>query len=160
MVIEPLYPVFDALFSPITIFPYYVSVLIISTMLTLIVLGINRLLVNKKVAKEIKTKMEEIKENLNKAQKSGDKEGANRLIDEMMKTNNQYMKHTFKALIVSMVVISLFLPWVGDKYKGLTVALLPFNLPFVGTSMEWLYWYIIVSITLGWIANKLLGAAV
>jgi uncharacterized membrane protein (DUF106 family) len=120
---------------------------------------INRLLVNKNLVKEIKTKMEEIKENLNQAQKLGNKEHANKLIDEMMRTNNQYMKLTFKALIVSMIVISLFLPWVGEKYKGLTVALLPFNLPFVGASMEWLYWYIIVSITLGWIANKLLGAS-
>ena len=160
MVIEPLYPVFDALFSPITIFPYYVSVLIISALLTFAVLLINRLLVNKNVVKEIKTKMEGIKENLNQAQKLGNKEHANKLIDEMMRTNNQYMKHTFKALIVSMIVISLFLPWVGEKYKGLTVALLPFNLPFVGASMEWLYWYILVSITLGWIANKLLGAAI
>ena len=157
--LEQLYPIFDAVFSPITTFPYYVSVLIISVILTLTVLGINRLLINKNIAKEIKTKMEEIKENLNKAQKLGDKENANKLVNEMMKTNNEYMKHSFKALIVSMLVISLILPWVGQKYKGLAVATLPFNLPFIGHSLEWLWWYVLVSITLGWIANKLFGVS-
>ena len=159
MVLESLYPVFEAIFSPVTAFPYYISVLIISATLTLMVLGINRLLINKNIVKGIKTKMEEIKENLNQAQKLGDKENANKLVNEMMKTNNESMKHTFKALIVSMVVISLILPWVGQKYKGLAVATLPFNLPFVGYSLDWLWWYVLVSITLGWIANKFFGVS-
>ncbi|MBI4010310.1 MAG: DUF106 domain-containing protein [Candidatus Aenigmarchaeota archaeon] len=159
MVFEQLYPIFDMIFSPLTILPHYVSVLILSSMLTMLVLSINRLLVNKDVAKSIRTKMEEIKENLNQAQKLGDKENVNKLINEMMKTNNEYMKHTLKALVVSMLVISLILPWVGEKYKGLTVASLPFNLPFVGHSFDWLLWYFLVSLTLGWIANKMFGVS-
>lgn len=157
MVVEPLYPMFDMIFLPITGLPHYVSILIISTMLTLIVLSLNKLLVKKHIVKEIKTKMEEIKENLNKAQKEGNKETVNKLVNEMMKTNNEYMKHTFRSLIVSMVVVSLFLPWVGAKYQGLTVATLPFTLPFVGNSLEWLYWYILVSITAGLVLNRLFG---
>ena len=157
MVFESLYPLFDAIFSPITGLPYHVSILLISMMLTLIVLGLNRLLVKQHIVKQIKTKMEEIKENLNRAQKEGNKETVNSLVSEMMKTNNQYMKHTFRSLIVSMVVVSLFLPWVGAKYQGLAVAALPFNLPFVGSSLEWLYWYILVSLAAGIILNKLLG---
>ena len=159
MVIEPLYPAFDAIFSPLTALPYYESVLIISAALTLLVLGINRLLINKDVAREIKNRMAEIKEKLNHAQKLGDKENANKLMNEMMKTNTEYMKHTFRALIVSMVVISLVLPWVGQKYKGLAVATLPFNLPIVGASLDWIWWYVLVSLTLGWLANKLLGVS-
>ncbi len=159
MVIENLYPIYDAIFAPLSPFPYHVSVLIISAFLTVIVLGINMLMVNKNVAKQIKTKMEEIKENLNQAQKKGDKEHANRLMNEMLKTNGEYMKHTFKALIVSMLVISLILPWVGQKYQGLSVAALPFDLPMIGHSLEWIYWYILVSLTFGWIANKLTGAS-
>jgi len=159
MVFETLYPAFDLIFSPITIFPTYASVLIISAILTLIVLSLNRLLVNKNIMKEIRTRMEELKENLTQAQKEGNKETANKLIDDLMKTNSQYMRHTFKGLIVSMIVISLILPWVGQKFKGLTVATLPFNLPVVGYTMDWLVWYFIVSLTIGWIANKLLGVS-
>lgn len=157
MVFESLYPLFDAIFSPITGLPYHVSVLLISMMLTLVVLGLNRILVKQHIINQIKTKMQEIKENLNRAQKEGNKETVNNLVSEMMKTNNEYMKHTFRSLIVSMIVVSMFLPWVGAKYQGLTVASLPFTLPFVGSSLEWLYWYILVSITAGFILNKLLG---
>ena len=65
----------------------------------------------------------------------------------------------FWCLIVSMIVIAIFLPWVQSKYEGFAaVASLPFNLPFVGSSLNWLYWYILVSLTIGWIVNKLFGA--
>ena len=159
MVVEPLYPILDMIFSPITGLPYYASILLISTTLTLLILGLNKIFVNNKLVKEIRTKMEGIKESLTQAQKQGNKENINKLIDEMMKTNNEYMKHTFKALIISMVVISLILPWVSQKYKGLTVAALPFNLPVVGHTLEWLYWYVLVSFTIGWVLNKLFGVS-
>lgn len=159
MVVEALYPVFDAVFSPIIGFPSHIAVLAISAFLTGIILVSNRLVVNKKILDEIKLRMEQIKENLNEAQKRGDKEGANKLGNEMLKTSNEYMRHTFKTLIVSLVVASLFLPWLGAKYQGLAVVSLPFSLPFVGYSLEWLGWYVLVSITLAWIANKLLGVS-
>jgi len=156
--LEPLIAVFDLIFSPLAIFKPHISLLIVSTVLTLIVLFLNRLAMNKNLVKEIKTKMEEIKENLTRAQKEGNTEEINKFLSEMMKTNSQYIRQNFKTMIISLVVISLFLPWLGYKYGGAAVAALPFSLPIIGSSLGWVYWYILVSIAVGWVVRKLIEA--
>jgi len=118
---------------------------------------INKFSINKKAVREIKNRMEEIRENLTKAQKEGNKEETNRFLNEMMKANNDYMKQTFAALIISIVVLSLFLPWLRYRYEGKVVAALPFSLPVIGSSMGWVWWYVLVSFTVGWVIKKLLG---
>jgi len=46
----------------------------------------------------------------------------------------------------------------GDKLKlGLVAAVLPFSMPFLGTDLGWIFWYIIVSIPLMIIIRKLYG---
>lgn len=148
---------FNLVFSPLFVFSPIVSLLIVSSFLTILVLGLNRIVTNRKLVKEIKDKMEQVRENLTAAQKIGDKENVNKLLAEMMSINNTYMKQTFKAMIVSLVVLALFLPWLRYKYDGMTVAALPFTLPFLGNSLSWVYWYILVSFSIGWVVGKFLG---
>jgi len=148
---------FNLIFSPLFVFSPIVSLLIVSSFLTVLVLGLNRVVTNRKLIKEIKDKMEQVRENLTAAQKIGDKENVNKLLAEMMSVNNTYMKQTFKAMIVSLVVLALFLPWLRYKYEGMAIATLPFTLPFIGNSLSWIYWYILVSFSIGWVVGKLLG---
>lgn len=161
MVVEQLIAVLNAIFAPLLVLKPHLSLFIISTFLTALVLFINRLTINKDVVRGIKQRMEETRENLTKAQKEGAQEEAKKFLAEMMKTNNEYMKHTFKALIVSIVVISLFLPWLrytyDVTYKGVPVAKLPLSIPFLGADVNWLYWYIFVSVAIGWLIRKLMG---
>jgi uncharacterized membrane protein (DUF106 family) len=147
----------DVVFSPLSALSPIASLLIISVFLTVLVLGLNRVVTNRKLIKEIKDKMQEIRENLNNAQKIGDKENINKHLAEMMKMNNTYMKQTFKAMIASLVVLGLFLPWLRYRYDGAAVASLPFTLPFIGNSLSWLYWYILVSFSIGWVLGRFLG---
>ena len=155
--LEPLIAAFDLIFSPLAFLKPHVSLLIVSTILTLIVLFLNRIAVNKNLMKEVKTKMEEIKENLTRAQKDGNTEEINKFLAEMMNANSQYLKQNFRTLLISIVVISLFLPWLGYKYGGAAVAL-PFSLPIIGSSLGWTYWYILVSVAVGWVIRKLIEA--
>jgi len=134
-----------------------ISIMIIGSILTIIVFLINKFAVNRKMVKELKDRMEEIRDQLTQAQKSGDKDASNNLLSEMMKINGQYMRQTFRALIISLIVISLFLPWLGHRFGGMTVANLPFDVPVLGNNLSWIYWYILVSFAIGWILNKLLG---
>lgn len=152
---EQFFGVFDFIMSPITIFNPVVSLLIISTLITVTVMLLNYFTINKKLVREIKNKMEELRESLTAAQKIGNTEEANKFLSEMMKANSDYMKQTFKALIVSLIVVSIFLPWLRYKFEGMTVAALPFTLPVVGSSLSWLFWYILVSFTMGWIIKKI-----
>lgn len=158
MVFEQLIAAFDVVFAPLAVFQPILSVFLISTLLTVIIVVLNKLVVDRKLVKEIKDKMEEIRENLTRAQKEGNKEETNKFFAEMMKVNNQYMKHTFKALIISLIVIALFLPWVKYKYEGMIVATLPFSLPVIGANLTWLYWYILVSFAIGWVINRIVGS--
>lgn len=160
MVFEELIGIFDAIFFPLFAFQPHISLLIISSFLTVLMLFINRITVNRNLVREIKNKMEETRELLTAAQKENRTEDANKHLSEMMKANSQYMKVTFKTLIISIVIISLFLPWLRhtyeETYKGVPVAKLPFSLPFLGDSVNWLYWYIFASLTVGWVIRKLM----
>ncbi len=147
----------NVVFGPMTIFPPYISLAILSIALTVIVVVLGRIVTNKKIVSEIKAKTEDLRVKLADAQKEGNKEGVNQLMTELMKTQNQYMKHSFKMMIISLVVISLFLPWAQYTYSAQSVATLPFSLPFIGSSLSWAYWYILISFSVGWIIRKLLG---
>ncbi|HKZ45344.1 MAG TPA: EMC3/TMCO1 family protein [archaeon] len=154
--LEPLIVFFDMVFSPLAALKPHISLLIVSAILTVIVLVLNKLLTNKNMMKELKLKIDELKENLTRAQKEGNADETSKFLSEMMSANNQYLKQNFKAMIVSLVVIAIFLPWLGYKYGGASVAALPFSLPLIGSSLSWTYWYILVSFAIGWVIRKLI----
>jgi len=153
---EWLIAAFEVIFSPLAVFKPLLSLLIVSAVLTLILTLLNRFLVDRKVMKEVKKRMEEIRENLTKAQREGNKEEVSKFLAEMNSLLAKNMKQTFKVLIISLVVISLFLPWLKYKYEGLTVATLPFSLPLIGSSLSWVFWYVLVSFAIGWVIRKLI----
>jgi uncharacterized membrane protein (DUF106 family) len=147
----------DVFFQPLSSLSPVMSLFIVSSFVTILVIVLNRLLSNNKAIKEVRAKMNEVREQMTAAQKAGDKAGVDRLLEEMMKMNNEFMKHSYKTMIISLVVISIFLPWMKAKYEGATIAALPFDVPFVGSSMSWLFWYILVSFTIGWVVRKTFG---
>lgn len=154
--LEQITGMFDFVLSPIAAFPPHLAILITSFLVTAMIIGINRLFTKRSVIQEIKNRIEEIRENLTRAQKEGNTENINKFLNEMIKANNEYMKYTFKTLIISIVIATLFLPWLSYKYSGLTVATLPFSVPLIGSELNWIYWYILASLTIGWILNKLM----
>ena len=147
---------FDYIFAPITTLLPIASLFIISVTLTMTIVVINRLLVDKDVVKHLKDRMEEIREDLTKAQKTGDNETAAKTLNELMGVNNAYMKQTFKVLIASLIIIGMFIPWMKYEYSDTAVATLPFTVPLIGNQLDWLLWYILVSFTIGWVVRKLL----
>lgn len=156
-ILMPLDASLSLVFGPLNIFPPIISVMLLSSMLTLIIILLTRVFVNTKVMREIKDEMEKIREALTQAQKSGDKETADVHLKKMLEVNSRYMQHSFKATIVSIIVLALFLPYLSFKYSGMTVAKLPFSVPFIGTSIGWLYWYVLVSFMIGWVIRKIIG---
>lgn len=133
----------------------HILLLIVSAVLTIFITLLNRILVNKKVMDEIKAKMVELRENLTKAQREGDSESVNKFFSEMMEANTQFMKQNLKSLIVSVVVILLVFPLIGNSFSGLTVYM-PFELPILGSKLNWAAWYIFVSFAIGWLIRKLI----
>lgn len=153
---QPILNAIDFIFSPITVFSPSIAILIVSIFLTLLIFGLNRIVINRKLMKELKEKMEKIKVDLSQAEKEGDKEKINKSLNEIMNLNREYMKQTFKSLIISLIVVAIFLPWIKYRYENVVIAM-PFSLPFIGSGLSWLMWYVLVSITVGWVIQKLLG---
>ncbi len=145
------------IFAPLAVFNPAVSLFIVSSLMTILVTGLNRLVTNKKAMKEIKDRLQNIREQLTAAQKIGDSESASKFLKEMMSVNSEYMKHTYKGIFISLIVIAIFLPWLGHNYGGMIVASLPFEVPMIGSELTWILWYILVSFTMGWVIRKLLG---
>lgn len=158
-ILHPIGVFVDPIFAPLTIFPPYVTILIMSIILTALIMGISRIFVNRKMMIQIKEQMEEIKERLNVAQKSGSKEEQNKYLSELMKANSSYMRHTMKIMAVSVVVVILFFPWLSFRYSGVAAVELPFTLPFVGwNSLEWFWWYVLAAFAVGAVMRKIIGS--
>ena len=133
----------------------HLILLLISCALTAFLLALNRILVKKEFVEELKRRMIEIREGLAKAQREGNMEAANKLLDEMLKANAEYMKQNFKYVIVSMIVLLFTLPFLSGSFSGLAVEI-PFSLPFIGSKLNWIGWYILVSFAVGWVIRRLL----
>jgi uncharacterized membrane protein (DUF106 family) len=148
----------DLAFGPIaTAFNPTIALFIISTGITLLVVVLNKFLTDKKLMTELRDKMENVRENLTAAQKAGNNDDVSKFLDEIMQLNGQMWKEMYKTMIISIVVLTIFLPWIRASYTGMTVAELPLNFPFVGWSINWILWYILVSFTIGWVVRKVFG---
>jgi uncharacterized membrane protein (DUF106 family) len=145
-----------ALIAPLMATKPVLSLLIVSSAMTAIVVVMTRLMINKKVVGEIKDKMENIREQLTAAQKAGNTEEANKHMADMMKVNSEYMRQTFKALMASIIVLALFVPFLKQSYEGMAVVTMPLTVPVLGSSLNWVYWYILVSLAMGYLLRKLL----
>jgi uncharacterized membrane protein (DUF106 family) len=154
--LEKFFSFLDIVFSPIINLPPFVSLTILSVFLALLITFLEKIFVRKNVRLGIEGKIEEIREKLTEAQRNGDKEKTEKLVKELMKINSEYVKHSFKLLFISLIVIAIFLPWLNFKYQGLAVATLPFSLPLFGSKLSWLYWYAFASLVASWIIKKLL----
>src|SRR3989338_9662249 len=101
----------DPVFAPLLALKPHIALFIFASMLTVIIYAINKLMINRRVAKEIKDKLAAVKENLTKAQKDGKKDEISKFLNEYMSMNNQYLKQTFKVMAVTFVVVIVLFPW-------------------------------------------------
>lgn len=157
MVFEILISGMEILFSPLTFMPPFISIFFISLILTFLVFLVNLRTTRGKYLKELKKRIEEIRENLTKAQKERNQKKMEEFFQELLKLNKEYLKHSFKAIFISFVIIITILPWLQFKYEGMVIATLPFSLPFIGQKMNWMGWYLLVSFTVAWIIRNLIG---
>jgi len=122
-----------------------------------LVILINKFLVNRKKMDEIKRMIEEIRVKIAEAQKNKDMESASKLLNELMKLNSEQLRQSLLALVVSMLLIAIILPWMKYRYEGMVILKLPFSLPLIGNSLSWFIWYFLVSFAIGFLLRKIFG---
>ncbi|HDH91636.1 MAG TPA: DUF106 domain-containing protein [Candidatus Aenigmarchaeota archaeon] len=158
MIKNPITGMFDLVFAPVLGLPPFLSLTLLSIFLTCLVLFLNRLFLRKKVFEELKEKIFQLKEEALRLQKEGKMVEMEKCLQKMTKLNMYFMKQTFKTLLISILVFDLFFPWIKYRFSGYeAIARLPFKLPFIGENLNWLQWYIFISLVVGYVLKKILG---
>lgn len=113
--------VLNTIFAPILQLSPTVGVFVFSLFIMLIINGAQKLLINHKEVKKIRARVKEFNAQIKQAQKSEDKPKVDNLFSQMMAENNKMMGMTMKPMIVSLVLVFLFLPWMGDQFGDFDV---------------------------------------
>ncbi|RLJ00536.1 MAG: hypothetical protein DRP03_00400 [Candidatus Aenigmatarchaeota archaeon] len=129
---------------------------ILSIVISFITMLIYRLMTDPKKMKEIKDNLSHYKKLFNKAQKSNDMEKAQKYMGEIMKLNQHILRINMRPMLISMIIVILAITYLGNVYKGITIAL-PFSLPFLGKEIGWFWWYVIVSFSSTLVIRNILG---
>jgi uncharacterized membrane protein (DUF106 family) len=142
----------DFLFGGIFILPPILSILFFSTLMSIITLILSKILINKDTVKEIKAKMNELKNEIKKAKKENNTKVVLNNLKEMINLQNMYLKENTKVFVISLVIGLIFLIYMSTKYANVSL-----NLPFLGININWIYWYIITSLITSIVIRKIVG---
>lgn len=115
-----------------------------------------RFLINQNELREIKSRIKEKQAKVKELQKTNPQE-ANKTLTEVISLSNKQMRMSMKPMFLTLIIVGIILPYFPQIYPGAVVKL-PFYLPYFESDFGWLAWYIIVSIPLGQLFRKLLGA--
>ena len=134
--------------------PVPILEILASVAITLVITIIYKFLANQNEMKQLKISMKEKQAKIKELQKTNPQE-ANKMLNEVMALSSKQMRMNMKPMLLTLIVVSIALPWFGQAFPGAVVKL-PFTLPYFENDFGWLAWYIIVSIPLGILFRKLL----
>ena len=134
--------------------PVPIEELLFSAAITFIITLIYKFLANQNEMRQLKANVKEKQAKIKELQKTNPQE-ANKMLNEVMALSSKQMRMNMKPMLLTLVVVGITLPWLGQAFPG-TVVKLPFTLPYFEDDFGWLAWYIIVSIPLGIYFRKLL----
>jgi uncharacterized membrane protein (DUF106 family) len=143
------------------VMPYStIFILLISTVMTLIVSLVYRLATNIEEYKEWTIKSTLLRRELMKAMQSGNK----RLVEKLQKDQQESMKaqtrmQAQRLKLTLFFMIPFFALWqiLGSFYGNNIVAIMPFDLPYVGTYLNLFWWYFFSSMFANVLISRLLS---
>jgi len=157
MIMDALIGIIDALLLPLSIFKSHIVIFIIAASLTLVANSLNKLFLRKMKFKDIKERIALLREKINQAEKHNKPEEMKKVFDEFMKVNKEFLRISLLATFISLPIVLIFFPWFSARFSGKVVAVLPFSLPFIGNSLNWIIWYILVSLAVSWLLKSFFG---
>jgi uncharacterized membrane protein (DUF106 family) len=134
--------------------------LAIAAVLGVITTASNRLLIDVKRVASVTKEVNAWRREFNKARKSGDKQllaKTTKKQQAMMKLQSQV---AFDRMKVSFIfIIPFWLIWIilSDFFGQTAVAFSPIQIPFVGTTLSFFYWYLICSFTISLPLTRMFG---
>lgn len=128
---------------------------LITICIMFVVSFIYRISINPNEMRDLKKQIEKYRIEADKARKNNEKEKAEKLMNEMLKVSQKQLRLSLKPLMISGIVFLLTLSWMSRYFTGFEISL-PFSIVFLGNSISWFLWYILLAITSTQIFRKLL----
>jgi len=161
--LEPLYAVMNSTLGVVFKIggehSYMVGIFIISTLVSLFITLVTSRVVDREKMRRIRERMPQLQEKLKEAQREKDSKKMVKINREMLELQREMMANAFKPMLYTMLPLLLLFSWL--RYimpQNTPVVHLPFELPFYGTTLGWLGWYILSSLLVSPVLKKLLNA--
>ena len=135
--------------------PAYQEIFLLSIGLSVIMTLASKFLANQAELKKVKKDMDFYREKSMKAQKSGDTKKATEYTSEMLKASQKQFRYTLKPMLFSFMIVILAASWFGTAFGDVKI-LSPVNIPFLGSELNWFWWYILIVLPFSTIFRKLL----
>ena len=157
-ILESYYAMLSAVFGPIVSLPFPLAVAAMTAAIVFVITIFYKKMIDQSAARLIKQEMSDVKARVKELQKTNPEE-ANKESMKMLAASNKQMKLAMKPMLPTMIFVLLLLPWMSTVFHGYTVAL-PVSLPLVGNSMDWLVWYIVLSIPMNMLFKRAMGVEI
>jgi len=141
----------DIVLAPLLTLSPLVSVTILSFIFSLIILLYQRKIFANSNMREVKRRLEEIKEKVIKLQ-SRKQEEMDKIMSEMLRLNIRIMKESLKVTILSLIIGIVLISWISFHYSGYY---LKSPIPYIN-NINLVYFYVILSLIIGVIIGKFL----
>jgi len=138
---------FGTLFGPIMGLPQPVPIAIISFILTLLTTLIYKYATDQEVMKTLKADIKALQKEMKEHKDNKDKMMA--VQKQAMQKNMEYMKHSLKPMIFTIIPVIFIFGWLRNYYDAL-------GNPDVFLGLSWLWTYIIFSIVISIGLRKIL----
>jgi len=125
------------------------TIAIIAVLVSSLSTTIQKLLTNQDEVDKIKERMNELKK---QSKENPEDKGTQK---EMMSLSKKMMKHNFKPMLITMVPIFLVIIWLRGRYGEAGVVA---HLPVLNIGLTWIWWYILISISVSLIMEGIYKA--
>ena len=141
----------DIVLFPLLELPPLVVAMILSFTFSLIVLLWQKKIFSNKNVREIKIRLDEIREKIVKL-KNRNQEEMDKIMSEMLRLNARIMKESLKVSILSLLLGIVLISWLSFHYSGYYIKS---PLPYIN-NINLVYFYVILSLVIGVVIGKLL----
>lgn len=137
--------------------PNVLEILIVAVVLSLAMTFAYKFLTDQALMREMKAEIDRLKKKMKKHRSDPEKMKA--IQKKMMPLNMKYFKKSMKPTLITMLPFLLIFIGLRAVYGNVPVVPLPWDLPLIGQSLEWIGTYIIFSIVFTTVFRKALKVA-
>tara|TARA_Y100000310_G_scaffold344362_1_gene456745 strand:+ start:980 stop:1417 length:438 start_codon:yes stop_codon:yes gene_type:complete len=137
--------------------PNVLEIIVIAAGLSLLTTYVYKFLTDQAVMHEMKAEIDRLKKKMKQHRR--DPEEMQAIQKKMMPLNMKYLKMSMKPTLITLLPFLLIFMGLSAIYGEVPVVMLPWDLPIIGTSLEWIGTYIISSVILTTVFRKVLKVA-